>query len=161
MIAARCRSGETWEWDSVSFRMLGPDPSDTTHANDRSCVLLVEGIGGRLLLPGDISSRVEPDIASKVGAGTPLVLVVPHHGSRSSSSAAFLAALQPSIAVVSAGWRNRFHHPAHDVVARYAAARIVLANTASDGALHLAFPLDAAPRIDARERGVQRRYWRE
>jgi len=162
IVAARCRSGESWDWEGVRFRMLGPDPSaDTTHANDRSCVLLVEGIGGRLLLPGDISSRVEPDIASKVGAGAPLVLVVPHHGSRSSSSAAFLAALQPAIGVVSAGWRNRFHHPAHDVIARYAAVGIVPANTANEGALHLSFPVDAVPRIDARERGVQRRYWRE
>lgn len=162
IIAARCRSGETWDWDGVRFRMLGPDPStDATHTNDRSCVLLVEGVGGRLLLPGDISSRVEPDVASSVGAGAPLVLVVPHHGSRSSSSSAFLAALQPSLAVVSAGWRNRFHHPARDVVARYAAAGIALANTANDGAVHLAFPLDATPRIDSRERAVQRRYWRE
>jgi competence protein ComEC len=89
------------------------------------------------------------------------VLVVPHHGSRSSSSAAFLAALRPAIAVVSAGWRNRFHHPARKVVARYAVAGLALANTANEGALHLAFPVDAAPRIDARERVVQRRYWRE
>lgn len=162
VFAARCRSGETWDWDGVRFRMLDPDPwADSPHANDRSCVLLVEGIGGRLLLPGDISSRVESDVASKVGAGAPLVLVVPHHGSRSSSSAAFLAALQPAVAVVSAGWRNRFHHPAREVVARYAATGLVLANTATEGALHLAFPIDAAPRIDARERGVQRRYWRE
>jgi competence protein ComEC len=162
VLAARCRAGETWDWEGVRFRIIDPDPSsDTSHANDLSCVLLVEGIGGRLLLPGDISSRVEPDVAGKVGAGTPLVLVVPHHGSRSSSSAAFLAALQPAIAVVSAGWRNRFHHPAREVVARYAAARVVLANTANEGALHLVFPLDAAPRIDAGERDVQRRYWRE
>jgi competence protein ComEC len=160
--AARCRSGETWEWDGVRFRMLGPEPAaDTTHANDRSCVLLIEGVGGRLLLPGDISSRVEPDVAGKVGAGTPLVLVVPHHGSRSSSSAAFLAALRPAMAVVSAGWRNRFHHPSREVVARYAAAGLVLVNTAGEGALHVAFPVDGAPRIDARERDVQWRYWRE
>jgi hypothetical protein len=65
------------------------------------------------------------------------------------------------MAVVSAGWRNRFHHPARVVVARYGAVGLVLANTASAGALHLAFPADAAPRIDARERDVQRRYWRE
>jgi competence protein ComEC len=160
--AARCRSGEGWDWDGVRFRMLDPEPdADTAHANDRSCVLLVEGLGGRLLMPADISSRVEPDVAAKVGDGAPLVLVVPHHGSRSSSSAAFLAALRPAIAVVSAGWRNRFHHPARKVVARYAVAGLALANTANEGALHLAFPVDAAPRIDARERVVQRRYWRE
>ena len=111
---------------------------------------------------GDIEVASAFDVhAGKVGAGTPLVLVVPHHGSRSSSSAAFLAALRPAMAVVSAGWRNRFHHPSREVVARYAAAGLVLVNTAGEGALHVAFPVDGAPRIDARERDVQWRYWRE
>jgi len=162
MTMARCRAGETWDWDGVRFRMLDPEPAtDTAHANDRSCVLLVEGVGGRLLLPADISSRIEPDVAAKLGSGPPLVLVVPHHGSRTSSSAVFLRDVRPTIAVVSAGWRNRFHHPARAVVARYAAAGLALANTADAGALHLVFPVDAAPRIDARERDAQRRYWRE
>jgi competence protein ComEC len=124
-------------------------------------VLLVEGRAGRLLLPGDISSRVEADVAAAAGDGPPLALVVPHHGSRSSSSAAFLAALHPAIAIVSAGWRNRFHHPAPDVVARYAAIGATLANTADAGAVRLAFPADAPPRIVARERDRQWRYWRE
>lgn len=162
--AAQCRSGEEWDWDGVRFRVLEPDlqaSAEPLRANDRSCVLLVEGSGGRLLLPADISSRIEPDIAARVGEGVPLVLVVAHHGSRSSSSAAFLAALRPAIAVVSAGWRNRFRHPAREVVARYSAAGLTLANTAQAGALHLSFPAHAAPRLDAREREVQRRYWHE
>jgi competence protein ComEC len=72
-----------------------------------------------------------------------------------------LAALRPMIAIVSAGWRNRFHHPAPDVVARYAAIGATLVNTADAGAVRLAFPADAPPRIVARERGRQWRYWRE
>ncbi|HEY6940378.1 DNA internalization-related competence protein ComEC/Rec2 [Dokdonella sp.] len=162
--AAPCHAGETWEWDGVRFRMLGPSAETVATAargNDRSCVLLVEGRAGRLLLPGDISRRVEADVAAVVGAGPPLAVVVPHHGSRSSSSPRFLAALRPVIAVVSAGWRNRFHHPAADVVARYLAIGSELVNTADAGAVRLAFPADARPRIVARERVRQWRYWRE
>ncbi len=162
--AASCRAGEAWDWDGVRFRMLGPRADAelaTARGNDRSCVLLVEGRAGRLLLPGDIGSRVEVDVAAAAGDGPPLALVVPHHGSRSSSSPAFLAALHPAIAIVSAGWRNRFHHPAPDVVARYGAIGSTLVNTADAGAVRIAFPADAPPRIVARERDRQWRYWRE
>ncbi|MGN6519100.1 MAG: DNA internalization-related competence protein ComEC/Rec2 [Dokdonella sp.] len=162
--AAPCRAGESWDWDGVRLRMLGPAaPADAvpTRGNDRSCVLLVEGRAGRLLLPGDVSRRVEAGIAAAAGPGPPLAIVVPHHGSRSSSSPPLLAALRPVIAIVSAGWRNRFHHPAPDVVARYTAIGATLVNTADAGAVRLAFPADAPPRIVARERGRQWRYWRE
>jgi competence protein ComEC len=164
--AAQCRTMQAWTWDGVRFTILNPAPGVLGEAksasdNDRSCVLLVEGGAGRLLLTGDISSRVEGEVAAGVGAGSPLVLVVPHHGSKSSSSAAFLAALRPTFALVSAGWRNRFGHPDPLIVERYAQAGIPRANTADVGALQVAFPADAPPRIMARERERQRRYWRE
>jgi competence protein ComEC len=163
---AQCRIGQAWTWDEVKFSVLNPAPdalggAQAASGNDRSCVLLVEGRAGRLLLTGDISSRVEGAVAAQVGAGTPLVLVVPHHGSKSSSGAEFLATLQPDFGLVSAGWRNRFGHPNPLVAARYAEAGIALANTATDGALQVAFANDAPPRILARERVRQRRYWRE
>jgi competence protein ComEC len=161
--AAQCHAGEAWEWDGVRLRVLSP-PTDTdaiAAGNDRSCVLLVEGSAGRLLLTGDITRRIEADIAGRVGAGVPLVLIVPHHGSRSSSSEALLDTLQPAFAVVSAGWHNRFHHPAADVVARYAAAGIALTNTADAGAVRIAFAPGKPPRIAALERERQHRYWRE
>lgn len=163
---AQCRSEQAWEWDAVRFRvlnpgaaMLGEDASVT--GNDRSCVLLVEGRAGRLLLTGDISSRVEPAVARAVGAGPPLVLVVAHHGSRTSSSAPFIDAVQPDFALVSAGWRSRFGHPHPLVVQRYADAGVPLWNTADSGALSIAFPPDAAPALLSRERERQWRYWRE
>ncbi|MEO5558874.1 MAG: DNA internalization-related competence protein ComEC/Rec2, partial [Dokdonella sp.] len=129
--------------------------------NDRSCVLLVEGGAGRLLLAGDISRHVESDVAAQIGAGPPLVLVVPHHGSKSSSSAEFLAALKPVFALVSAGWHNRFRHPNPAIVERYVQAGIPLDNTASEGALRVAFPATAPPQLVVRERLRQHRYWRE
>ena len=164
--AAQCRAGQAWRWDDVGFRVLGPLPAALGDApaandNDRSCVLLVEGAAGRLLLTGDISSRVEPAVAQAAGAGTPLVLVVPHHGSKTSSSAEFIAALRPLLALVSAGWRSRFGHPNPQVVERYGQAGVPLENTAAAGALEVEFPAAAPPRLVARERERQRRYWRE
>jgi competence protein ComEC len=166
MVAAQCRSGQSWRWDGVSLRILGPRPEALGAAqgvadNDRSCVLLVETASGRLLLTGDASRRVEPAIAAMVGAGAPLVLLVPHHGSRSSSSEAFLAALEPRLAVVSAGWRNRFGHPHPLVVQRYADAGIALHSTAVSGALEIEFGRGSAPRLVARERMRKARHWRE
>lgn len=166
MLAAQCRSGQSWHWDGVSVRMLGPRPEalgaeQGIADNDRSCVLLVETASGRLLLTGDASRRVEPAIADAVGAGAPLVLLVPHHGSRTSSGEGFLAALAPRLAVVSAGWRNRFGHPHPLVVQRYAAAGIALHDTAASGALEIEFARGGAPRLVTRERVRQSRYWRE
>jgi competence protein ComEC len=162
--AAQCRAGEGWAWDGVAFRVLNPAPAELggpAPGNDRSCVLLVEGRSGRLLLTGDITARIEPVVAAAVGPGPPLAIVVPHHGSRTSSSAAFLAALHPVLALVSAGWHNRFGHPHPAVLARYAALGIPVENTAAAGALALDVPLAGPPRIALRARGHPRRYWRE
>lgn len=164
--STQCAAGQGWDWDGVRLRVLGPDAQALGGAqppagNDRSCVLLVEGRGGRLLLSGDISGRVEPAAAAAVGDGAPLVLVVPHHGSRTSSTAAFIDALHPALALVSAGWRSRFGHPHPSVVARYAQAGVPLVNTAEAGAVRVEFPAGGPPRVAARERERQHRYWRE
>ena len=157
---AACRSGQAWHWDGVSFRVLHPDDAWPQGSNDGSCVLLISARGGRALLTGDISRLVEPVVARRVGPGAPLVLLVPHHGSKSSSSTSFLARLAPRLAVVSAGWHNRFGHPAAPVVARYARAGIPLYNTARSGAVAVDFPNDAAPLVRARLRCDRRHYWR-
>jgi len=161
--AAQCRAGEAWAWDGVRFRVLHPDLDDAAppRGNDRSCVLLVEGDRGRLLLTGDIGRGGEAAVADRIGEGPPLVLLVAHHGSRTSSGEAFLDTLRPVLAVVSAGWRNRFHHPAATVVERYAARAIPLLNTAEAGAVQVLFPTDGAPRIGALERERSHPYWRE
>jgi competence protein ComEC len=158
-----CHRGQSWSWDGVTLRVLSPSGPDgqTRYGNDRSCVLLVSGRGGRLLLTGDISDRIEPRVAAAVGRGPPLVLLVPHHGSKTSSSPGFIAALHPRMAIVSAGWLNRFGHPAPTIVARYAAAGVPLLNTATSGAIRVRFPADAPPRVSDRWRWHHRPYWRE
>lgn len=158
---AQCVAGQSWQWDGVRFRVLSPGLGGGDHDNDSSCVLLVEGRGGRVLLTGDISSKMEPAVAAALGAGPPPVLLVPHHGSKTSSGAAFIAALKPPLALVSAGWRNRFRHPRPEVVARYDDAGVPLFNTAEQGALEVDFPADGPPRRKPGWRLRQTRYWRE
>ena len=159
---AACQSGQHWEWDGVRFKVLLPVAGQVGgKVNDRSCVLLIEGSGGRVLLTGDISSNVEAQVAAAVGAGAAPILLVPHHGSRSSSSAAFIDRLQPPLAIVSAGWRNRYGHPHPDVVQRYAKAGVPLWNTAESGAIQLDVAADGAPAVTATWRQRLARYWRE
>jgi competence protein ComEC len=157
----QCVAGQAWQWDGVRFRVLSPAPGAGDRDNDSSCVLLVEGRGGRLLLTGDISAKMEPQVAAAVGPGPPLVMLVPHHGSKTSSNAAFIVAVRPRLAVVSAGWRNRFGHPKPEVLARYVDAHVPVFDTARQGAIPLDFPADAPPRREPGWRQRQARYWRE
>ena len=158
----QCQAGQQWEWDGVRFHVLSPvAASSNAAANDLSCVLLIEGRAGRLLLTGDIAMNTEPLVAASLEPGPRPVLQVPHHGSNGSSSADFIATIQPELAVVSAGWRNRFGHPRPEVVQRYAAAGVPLLNTAVDGAVQLDFPATAPAYVGARWRLLHRRYWRE
>jgi competence protein ComEC len=157
----QCVAGQSWQWDGVHFRVLSPAEGYGDQDNDSSCVLLVEGRSGRLLLTGDISSKVEPQVAAALDPGARPVLLVPHHGSKTSSSMAFIVAVQPPLALVSAGWRNRFGHPKLEVLARYADAGVPVSNTAVEGAIPLDFPADAPARREPGWRWRQPRYWRE
>ncbi|MEO6967422.1 MAG: hypothetical protein ABI132_03045 [Rhodanobacteraceae bacterium] len=124
-------------------------------------MLLVSGRGGRLLLPADTSAHVEPEIAQAAGDVAPLVLVAPHHGSKTASNEDYLRALHPLFAIASNGYRNRFHHPAPVIVARYQSLGIPLLSTPGTGAVSIVFPFNAVPRISAEERIRQTHYWRE
>jgi len=119
-----CRAGQRWSWDGVQFDMLHPTPEDVAAArkpNALSCVLKVTDAQGRsLLLTGDIEAPQEAALLQRSGAMLASTwLMVPHHGSRTSSSAPFLDAVRPAQAIVQAGYRSRFGHPAPDVLARY------------------------------------------
>jgi competence protein ComEC len=170
MSMQQCSAGQSWQWDGVRFRVLSPQADQAATAasgkksakeNDRSCVLLVEGRGGRLLLTGDISMKAEPQVLAELGAGQRPVMLVPHHGSSSSSSAALITLVQPPFALVSAGWRNRFGHPRPDTLARYAAAGVPVFNTAEEGAIPVDFPADAPTQRELGWRWRNPRYWRE
>ncbi len=131
-----CRAPDMWRWDGVVFRMLHPFPGDAGSRNDRSCVLAIGGRGGRALLPGDVESTGEALLRTRYGHALAAdIVIVPHHGSRTSSSSAFVAAVGPRYALVSAGYRNRYGFPNPEVIARYLEVGAEVLSTADSGAL--------------------------
>jgi competence protein ComEC len=123
--ARRCDSGQRWQWDGVDFEMLHPREADyqaDLKPNAMTCVLRIANGRRAALLAGDIEQPQEARLVD-AGAGAPTVradvLLVPHHGSKTSSSGPFLRAVQPSVALLQAGYRNRFGHPAAAVMDRY------------------------------------------
>ena len=154
----RCDDGQSWTWDGVRFAVLHPASGDhdgVRKPNALSCVLRVADARGRsALLGADIESPQEAALVERQGAGlASTVLLVPHHGSRTSSSPAFIDAVAPRWAVVQAGYRSRFGHPAPDVVARYTDRGIDLVRTDTCGAW--SWRDDEA----SCTREVRRRYW--
>lgn len=155
-----CRAGDAWRWDGVDFRILHPPPHFPELGNDSACVLVVGQGAGRLLIPSDIGDAVESMLVRAEGeALRSAVLVVPHHGSRSSSSTAFLRRVRPEYAVFTVGHRNRHAHPAPEVVRRYRLVGATMLDSAASGQVR--FRLDPRQGItDVREwRHESRRWW--
>lgn len=158
----RCLAGQAWEWDGVRFEMLHPAPGDYSarRANNVSCVLRVATAGGAMLLTGDIERAAEAALLARDAAALRAdVLLVPHHGSRTSSSAEFLAAVRPNAAIAPAGYRNRFGHPEAEVLERYRAAGARILRTDRDGAVSVR--LGAAGVTLEGERPARRRYYHD
>jgi competence protein ComEC len=160
----RCAAGQRWDWDGVHFEVLHPAAEDyalALRSNAMSCVLRVQGAtpgdGGSALLTGDIEREQEIRLLrERPEALRSTVLIVPHHGSKTSSTAAFLDAVRPRIAVFQAGYRNRFGHPAPEVMQRYRERDIALAITPECGAW--LWPANA-PATGVCYRENARRYW--
>jgi competence protein ComEC len=133
-----CVDGATWAWDGVRFSTYQAKLSGAAQRgdNNRSCVLRVQDAHGSLLLTGDLEAVAEQDLIRRHEL-TADWLYVPHHGSKTSSSPAFLAAVNPKMGLISAGALNPFGHPHPLVVARYQAAGIPLINTAGSGAIEV------------------------
>lgn len=170
-----CAGVPPWSRDGVRFEILHPQPAAAASApragaggrrgndsNDASCVLRVSAAAGALLLTGDIGAAVEATLAARLdGEGLRSTVVVsPHHGSRSSSSAAFVDATLPEHVVHSAGHRNAFGHPHGEVWARWAEAGARNWRTDAQGAIVLEFAAQPGAGVTA---GAQRernpRYW--
>jgi competence protein ComEC len=155
----RCAAGERWEWDGVQFAILHPQDgaARAKRSNDLSCVLKVTAGGRSMLLTGDIEKPAELEMLRRDGAVLGAdVLLVPHHGSRTSSSAEFLAAVGARAMVIAVGYRNRFGHPNPGVLARLGAPAF---RTDRDGAITVAL---AGGKVEiAGERQRRRRYWHD
>lgn len=162
-LALDCVAGMRWEWDGVAFEVLHPQAGalrDRRRENDRSCVIRVEAGGGSALLAGDIERLAEAELIARLrGRLRAEALLVPHHGSRSSSTPAFVAAVSPRIAIVSVGWRNRFRQPSPEVLGRYRAGGAAILRTDLQGAIRLALPAGPEGSVAAVPRTGRGRYW--
>lgn len=161
-----CADGQRWTWDGVTFEMLHPRAVDGDSAaawrsgNDLSCVLKVSAAGKRVLLSADIEAAAEAALLARHGPRLRADwLLAPHHGSRTSSTPAFVAAVGASTVVFPVGYRNRFRHPNAEVLRRYEARGARLLRTDRDGAVTL--HLGADGETLALEREVRRRYWHD
>lgn len=155
-----CQAGDAWTWDGVEFRVLHPaaDEAPFRRDNDNSCVLRIAGSGGSLLLTGDIEAAAERRLVERDAAALASdVVLVPHHGSRSSSSAVFVRATQAQHAIHAVGYLNPFRHPHPAVWARWSAAGARNWRTDSQGAIQVDFSVDGFG-IDAL-RMTAPRYW--
>ncbi|MBU6503784.1 MAG: DNA internalization-related competence protein ComEC/Rec2 [Burkholderiales bacterium] len=181
--ATRCMAaqdgGQRWAWDGVDFEVLRPRAADyavPNKANAMSCVLRISNGARTALLVGDIEQpqearliadaaplRAEDSVLSPLRAQIPVVsplradvLLVPHHGSKTSSSAAFLDAVQPRLALVQAGYRSPYGHPAAQVLVRYQERGIRVLDSAHCGA---AIWTSAQPDEVSCQRALALRYW--
>lgn len=152
-----------WTWDGVTFEVLSPPPQryaeEGVHDNALSCVVRARAPGGSVLLAADIQRDTEAWLARAHALSPTDVLVVPHHGSRTSSSPALLEAVRPRLAVFSVGYHNRFGHPDAEVLSRYRQAGAAILRTDRDGAVELDFAPDGWQA--ATWRATERRYWRD
>ncbi|MDZ7924497.1 MAG: DNA internalization-related competence protein ComEC/Rec2 [Marinagarivorans sp.] len=160
--ATNCQRGQHWQWQNAHYHVLWPpaqlpDAPPRWSGNNSSCVLLVESQGVRFLLAGDIEAEAEQQLVAEGNLPEVDVLIAPHHGSKTSSTLAFLAALKPKHIVVSAGFKSAYGHPHPSVVARYASVNAQVWNTASNGAVMMQLQ-DGALRV-AGLRQWQPKFW--
>ncbi len=131
-----CVAGQQWNWDGVIFRLLHPPASTALRRNNQSCVLLVEAGGQRLLLSGDIEKPAERELVRQYGYQLHAdILVAPHHGSKTSSTPAFIDAVSPRYVLFPVGYRNRYGFPHAKVLARYQQRQIQTLASPGAGAI--------------------------
>ena len=158
----RCVAGDRWTRDAVNFEFLHPQRSDyagIAHRKDNasSCVLAIRAHGRQVLLPADIERDVEARLVAADADLASETLLVPHHGSKTSSTAEFLDAVKPRAAIVAAGYRNRFRHPAAEILERYQQRDIRVLRTDQSGAVMLRMRAEGT--AITTQRDLRPRYW--
>ena len=181
----RCEAGQRWKWDGVEFAvlhpgadayaprhprvggdpMIGPRPTPGRRVaerkeNDQSCVVKVSTRAVSALLTGDVEARSEKEMLARNANDLRAdLLLIPHHGSKTSSTPEFIEAVAPRIGLLSVGYRNRFRHPNAAVVGRYTERRVELHRTDREGALRVKLPSRSPDSIRVEGHGRETRYW--
>ncbi len=138
-----CLDGQAWNWDGVHFELLHPERDQPASGNNRSCVLKISAHGRSILLTGDIEKPAERELLARHRQRLQAdVLLVPHHGSRTSSSVPFIEAVAPHYALLSVGYLNRFRLPKKDILERYARFGAKILSTAQEGMIEVRLNAD-------------------
>ena len=153
-----CQAGQHWQWDLVNFQVIHPDFDPPESDNNSSCVLRISSVYGSILLPGDIEAQAEQRLLeSSTIVLESDVMVAPHHGSKTSSTDAFLDAVNPDVVLIPAGYRNRYRHPHVSITQRYRRHGIRTYGSAESGAVTVR--LSAQGMAISEFRKQNRRYW--
>ncbi len=154
-----CQAGQQWHWDGVSFQFLAPG-SGRMGGNDASCVLRIEAAGQVALLSGDVEQAGERALLRRQRANLAAdILVAPHHGSLTSSTPAFVAAVNPDYVLYPVGYRNRYRFPRPAVMARYTDSGARQYRVDEQGALRFVLGEPGGVRQQFSYRQAKRRYW--
>ncbi len=161
LTVSTCSEGQNWRVDGIEFRFLHPAAGNLMTGNDSSCVLVASAGSKRLVLTGDIERAGEREVLSNLSFEKASAVVIPHHGSLTSSSPAFVNRLRPDLAIASAAYENRWGFPKESVTDRWAGAGAAVLDTASSGAV--SFRLCAGDGISRlrEERFRRQRFWHD
>lgn len=144
---SNCQFPSKWIWDGVLFEILSPFETVPYLGNNSSCVLKVSSDFGSLLLTGDIGEAVEyrltHNLSKKIQSD---VLIIPHHGSKTSSSTDFIKLVNPDMAINSSGFANQFNHPHPDIKERYQNLYVDFFDTQNNGMIEIIFTRDGIQR---------------
>ena len=130
-----CHAGMHWQVANTEFSFLSPEDETPRGSNNWSCVLMLEHAGRKVLITGDIEKQVERFMLQKGQNIQADVMLVPHQGSKTSSSNAFIAAVDPQLALVAAGYKNHYGHPNDLVLDRYNKAGVTVLSTIEHGTI--------------------------
>jgi len=157
---ALCQRGQSWQWDGVDFEVLHPTHQRYSKRNNYSCVLKVSDHTHSVLITGDIEKKAEKALLKHQRHNlNARVMLVPHHGSKTSSSHDFLQAVDAELAIYSSGYLNRYRFPRPEIVARYDSLGVKQLNTAKSGHIAVLFDQKSAKYQIHRYRQKYRRYW--
>lgn len=161
----RCYAGQKWIWDKVRFEVLYPMAESYRQAeitdNNRSCVIKVISRHGTVLLTGDIEKEAEEMLLKMQKYRLKSnVLVVPHHGSKTSSTEPFIKAVGAKYTVFTVGYLNRFKHPKPQVVGRYLENKSTIYRSDHHGAIVLDFKQESDLQVSV-WRLEDAKYWHD